>query len=264
MPVDFLTPEQRSRYGRFTGCPSPEQLARYFYLDDADRARLARKRGGHNRLGFAVQLGTVRFLGTFLPDPTEVPGDVTSYLAGQLGVRDRDCLERYRTSETRWDHAQEIRTAYGYRDFGSQPETFRLVRWLYTRAWLSSERPSLLFDLATARLAQQKILLPGVSTLERLIARVRDRASERLWRALATVPTPDQRLKLEELLKVPEDGRQSRLERLQRAPTRVSAPSLLDALERWESIRALGIGEAKLSRIPPNKIQTLARYAAKT
>ncbi|MBD4426860.1 ATP-binding cassette domain-containing protein, partial [Xanthomonas citri pv. citri] len=37
--------------------PTSDQLVRYFYLDDADRAFVAEHRGDRNRLGVAVQLG---------------------------------------------------------------------------------------------------------------------------------------------------------------------------------------------------------------
>jgi hypothetical protein len=192
MPVEFLTEDQQRRYGCYTEEPSPLQLDRYFHLDDRDQQLIAQRQTAHTRLGFAVQLGTVRFLGTLLPDPTDVPASVVTYVATQLGTRDTTCLTQYHTRDTHWDHATQIRRVYGYHEFHEPREVFRLVRWLYTRAWLSAERPSVLFDLATAQLVARKVLLPGVTTLERLVARVRDRTAERLWRLLAQVPNTEQ------------------------------------------------------------------------
>ena len=73
MPVNFLTAEQAAQYGRYAGEPSPAQLAQYFFLDDADRAFLRALRQEETQWGCAVQLGTVRFLGTFVDDPGNIP-----------------------------------------------------------------------------------------------------------------------------------------------------------------------------------------------
>jgi hypothetical protein len=262
MPVEFLTQEQRARYGRYLGDPSPEQFARYFHLDDRDRALLAPRRHDHTRLGFAVQLCTARFLGTFLADPTDVPHSVQLALAAQLNIADPTVLSRYREGEMRYDHMHEIMQEYGYQEFSAQPEHFRFLRWLYTRAWWSEERLTVLFDLAMAHLIERKVLLPGVSVLERLVSSVREHASSRLWRLLADLPTRQQRALLETLLVVPEGERQTPLDRLRRAPTRVSGPALVQALHRVEAIRLFELEHVDLSFVPKGRLKALARYAA--
>lgn len=202
-------------------------------------------------------------MSTFLANPTAVPAGAVAYVATQLSIADCECLTRYLEREaTRWEHAAEIQQHYGYRDFSQQPEHWRLVRWLYERTWLSAERPSILFDLATARLVERKVLLPGVTVLARLVASVRDRAANRLWRVLSQLPNPKQRARLEELLQITDNTRSSSLDRLRRSPTRQSAPALVDALNRLVEVRALGVSTLDVSAVPPSRLKVLARTAA--
>ncbi len=116
MPVEFLTDEQAAKYAAYDGAPSRTELERFFFLDDADRALIEPKRRAHNRLGFMVQMTTVRFLGVFPDDPTDVPAEVVDYLAEQLGVTDASALKAYGEREnTRLDHVGVAAGAVGGR-----------------------------------------------------------------------------------------------------------------------------------------------------
>jgi TnpA family transposase len=149
MPTEFLTDDQLAQYGRFCGAPSRAQLERSFFLDDADRALIARRHRPHLQLGFALQLGTVRYLGTFLPDPLDVPHEVVTFLAAQLGITDLADLSAYTTRKmTPYTHTWEIRQAYGYRAYSEVVPELRA--FLAARAWTSTEGPSALFERAIA------------------------------------------------------------------------------------------------------------------
>ena len=261
MPVNFLTAVQRERFGRYVVAPSPEDLARFFHLTEDDKALIANRRRDHSRLGFAVQLGTVRYLGTFLEDQTNVPASVLETMGCQLGISNLGCIQEYQAGEQRWIHASEIKAKFGYRDFTDPTSGLRLSRWLYSLCWTGTDRPSTLFNRAADWLLAHKVLLPGVSVLERFVARVRSRVESRLYRLLEKGVSTEQQALLDDLLSVPESSRTSRLDQLRSGPFTASGPSLVRALHRLQIIRSLGISLPAVARIPPSRIASLARFA---
>lgn len=260
MPVEFLTDEEAAAFRRFVGAPSQAELYRAFFLDDADRALIAKRRGAHNRLGFALQLTTVRSVGTFLTDPLDVPSVVLEYLAEQLEIADPSCVKRYTERRaTRFEHAEEIKGAYELRDFAEVEG--ELEGWVDARAWTTGDGPKAIFNDAVGWLSERGVLLPGVTTLARLVARVRDGATQRLWDTLHELLTGPQRLVLEGLLEVGEGVRFSDLERWRKGPAEPSGKNLERALVRVSEIRAVGLGTLDVGTLVPyRRLVDLARY----
>jgi hypothetical protein len=261
MAVSFLTAAQRDRYGRYPEVVTPNDLSRCFHLSDDDRAQIMSCRGHHNRLGFALQLSTVRYLGTFLDDPIAVPSSVLQSLSQQLAIHTLDGLQSYRKGEQREEHVTKIRKRYGYGDITERQVGFRMTRWLYGVCWTGTERLGALFDRATAWLLAHKILLPGVTTLERFVVSVRARVEARLYQLLTRGITLQQKDQLQRLLLVPEGDRVSLLDQIRSGPTRISGPAIRAAIDRLNAVRALGITVPMKARIPSSRIASLARFA---
>jgi primosomal protein N' len=134
-------------------------------------------------------------------------------LRRQLGLSGPDQLVDYAQGEQRWVHAEQIRTEHGYRTLNDRQAGFALARWLYAQCWTGTGRPSVLFDRVTSWLLAQKVLLPGVSVLERFVARLRERVDARLCRLLGSQLTSAQQTQLEALLQVPPGARLQRASR---------------------------------------------------
>ena len=258
MPVEFLSDDEAAGYGRFPGVLTRPDLDRWFFLADDDRELVAGHRGDHNRLGYAVQLVTARFLGTFLTDLADVPRVVVDYLAVQLNVRDPSCLKRYgERSKTRLEHVWEIRRVLGLVEFGEARD--ELETWVRAAAWTTGDGPTALFVDAVAWLRTRNVVLPGVSVLARLVARVRDETTARLWDTLTGLLSEADCLGLDAMLVVRDGGRVCDLERLRKGPVTVSGPSMLKALDRISEIDALPCGVG-LDVVPERRVVELARY----
>lgn len=249
MRFEFLTDQHLAQYGQFAGDPSPEQLVGCFGLTEADYRLIHARLEPHHRLGMAVQLGTLRFLGTFVSDVMTVPRVAVRFVAEQLGITDLRVLRTHQNHErTRHKHAGAIRHHLGYKDFDSV-EALHLWRFLYAKLLVADERPIVLFDLCTRALAERKVVLPGATTLARLVVGVRERVSQRLYRDLTRRLTDEQKRALGDLLVPPEEGRKTPFDRLRTPPTRVSRPALVAALERVEAIRVVGVMENQLGAL---------------
>jgi TnpA family transposase len=269
MPVEFLTDEQATAFGAFTDEPTRPELERFFFLDDEDRKLIAKRRGDHNRLGFALQMCTVRYIGLFLEDPLVVPWPVVEHLAAQLEIEDASQIKRYTERQmTAYEHAWEIREAYSYQLYEDHAQGRKFRAFLHGRAWTAhAEGPKALFDHSVGWLRRNRVLLPGVSVLARQVAEVRRMAEERLHATVAKeVRRADAALSgdLVATLKTPEGKRYSELERMRRPPTRTTGTAMKGALQRVEDIAAFQLGRVKLDKIPPNRLSALARYGLGT
>lgn len=243
MPVEFLTDDEAAAYGRYAGTPPQADLDRVFFLDDEDLKLVRRHRGDHMRARFALQLVTVRWLGRFLEDPLDVPDGVLEFVAGkQLGLAELAEVKRYTEREhTRFEHQWEIKKDRGYRDFDDDAEEF--ARWAAARSRATGDGPKAIFTDGLAWLRERDVLLPGVTTVARLVAGIVTDTTRQLHEELAAMPDPVQRRALDRLLDVPPGSRLSDLERWRKGPApRGSGPSLVKYLDRAAEIGGVGLG----------------------
>ncbi|ORI20697.1 Tn3 family transposase [Rhodococcus sp. 1168] len=247
-------------YGRF-GVLSRVELERFFHLDDEDHRLIAARRRDYNRLGFAIQLVTVRYLGMFLPDPLDVPTELVDYLASQLEIADPACVKTYTDREkTKLEHAWEIQREYGLISF-ADIET-ELLAWITDQAWMTGDGPKALTAGAVVWLREHNALLPGATTLERLVTEGKQVADQRLWTHLSSQLAGGESGTLLGLLDTREDGRRKvvELERLRKGAFTPSSRGMANALARVRDLNAVVPESVDVSEVPPRRLIALASH----
>ena len=233
MPIGFLSDAERERLDSFPAQVVPGDIETYFTLSRADRRQIPRTASPANRLGFAIQLGALRFLGFCPDDLSTAPEAVVVFVARQLDVAPGELARYGRRGQTRTEHLRLIRRYLGFRK-ATAGDLARLESWLVDRA-LEHDRPTLLLRLACEHLLGLRVERPGVTHLERLIAAARQRAQQETYRRLAPILTRDCKARLDGLLTVDAATGRSRLAWLQQSVASSTPPTILVTLEKRPS-----------------------------
>jgi hypothetical protein len=238
MPIGFLTDADRDRLNRFPIDIAPTDLLTYFTLSEADLELIQAHRGDHNRLGFALQLVALKFLGFAPGDLSAAPARAVAYLALQLGLPTSALVQYGDREHTRTDHLREIQAYVGFRD--AQPADFdALLAWLAERA-LEHDRPLTLLLNGCEWLRHERIVRPGVTRLERVVASAREIAQTETFRRVTPLLTPEVRGHLDAVLVPDPSTGRTRLAWLQREATAITPGAILAEIGKLTALRAIG------------------------
>ena len=263
MPIGFLTDAERERLDSFPAQVVPGDLDTYFTLSRADRRQVPRTTSGANRLGFALQLGTLRFLGFCPDDLSTAPEAVVAFVAKQIDVPPGELARYGRRGQTRTEHLRQIlHVTLRFRKATAR-DLVQLESWLVERA-LEHDRPTLLLGLACEHLLGLRIERPGITHLERVVASARQRARQETYRRLAPILTRDCKARLDGLLTIDAAAGRSDLAWLQQSATTYSPPMILATLEKRACCRQWGVDRWDVSSLTPNRLKFLAQIARRS
>jgi TnpA family transposase len=262
MPVDFLTEAERERWQRFPDPLPQDDLFVFFQLSDDDQREARGQRNAQNRLGYALQLCILRYLG-FVPDNLQaIPHEVVTFVAEQLEI-DPSVFTLYaRRRRTQTDHQLNVQAYLTFRR-ATPLDFYALQTWLVERA-LEHDKPTLLLQLACEKLYREKIVRPGVTRLERLVATARDQAHDETFRRLTPLLTDKRKALLDGLLTPDPPTGRTRLSWLRQEAVSHAASQIIATLTKIAFLHATGVHQWDLDSLNPNRAKWLAQIGWKS
>ena len=264
MPANFLSESERLHLSQFPSSIIESDIICYFTLSKEDLVQVKRQRKSYNRLGFAIQLCVLRYLG-FSPDNLkDIPIEVRTYLSQQLNQPIEDLNFYGERSQTRTGHLQQILSYLSFHN-STEADLAMLEDWLIERAQ-EHDQPLLLFQMAAQKLKTDKIVRLGVTVLERLIGTARSKAMVETFQKLSPLLTQSNRQFLDNLLTNDSDiaPKVSQLTWLRQSATVNSPSAIVKTLKKLSFLKQQGIHKWNISCLNPNRLKFLAKIGKKS
>lgn len=256
---ELLTEDQRAEFLQIPADMTERELETYYTFSQFDLEIIKRHRRDHNRLGFAAQLCVLRYPGWSLSDVEPIPEYVIQYIARQIDANPDSFSLYAQRDPTKHEHMEEIRQVYGYQNF-SASKYRELAQYLLKHA-LQSGNSMYLLRTVQEKLRNRKIILPGMTTIERLVWETRRRAEEKIFKSLTASLSQWQKHKLDKLIDPFVENRKTPLAWLRELPGQSSPEAFLKVIERIEYIRGLKLPTTY--DVHPNRLLQLSRIGAR-
>jgi len=259
-PEILLTEEQRLEFTQIQQNISEWDIAKHYTFTVNDMEIINRHRRNYNRLGFAVQLCCLRNPGWALSNLTNIPDIVLRYIAYQLSVNPA-AFEKYAKREnTRLEHLQELRDEYGYKNFTDNDNNY-LLGFLIPYA-MENDNGERLVRFAIENLKKQMIILPGITTIEKIVNESIRKANNTVINLINESLTEKQKQGLNELIEAHTEKDKTILAYLKDDSGQSSPKAFMDVIDRLEIIRSLNLN-LDIHDIHPNRIRQLSRLGSK-
>ena len=235
-------------------------LGSYYTFSQYDHEIINNHRRDYNRLGFAVQLALLRFPGWHLSDYKMIPNFLLNYIAKQVGAQADDFSLYTQRETTRWEHIEEIRQIYGYQNFTNREK--QIISQIMLEYALENGNAEYLLRTTIDELRKQKIILPAITTLERVVWEVRQSAEERILTLLTTSLTPEQTGELDNLLSIMPGSSKTYLAWLREIPGNCSPDAFLAVSKKLVFLRNLQL-QIDTKGVHPNRLRQLSKVGAR-
>ncbi len=239
-----------------------EQLVNVARLKPEDIGQIRLRRRQHNRLGFGYQLCFVRLINRFpTQQPFEIYEDILSFASVQLDIP-ASSVDIYADRQpTISEHQEQIRKYLGLRRFDENviPE---ISKFIFDEACRLEQTAALLAGIGRY-LREHSILKPSDDTLQRLIARQRQKAKKYIFDRICASLSKDLIRNLDELADT-KNGRPSDLHWLKFPPGRPAPKAIIRLTNKLEKISDTGVLELDLFWLNNNFQRSLARHAKRS
>ena len=256
-----MTAIDRTAYPRPRARLSREELGFRYDLTETDLTFVrANARGDNGRLLLAVLLKSRRDFGCF-PGLGEVHAGIVVHVASQLGLETlHPPTDDMRRSSKLYRYQAAVRAHLCVMPYGKWAE--RLLTGTILDAAETMSDPADLINRAIQALQSAAVDLPGFSTLDRLVSRLRAEIHRRIFGRVAARLTRNDAAALDVLLVKPAESPTTPFNRLKQAPGPATPKTITLWVERLEWLGGLIDSDPLLEGITHTKLRQFAAEAA--